>query len=116
MRPVRHATITKDENMKCTGVSGVAFAAVLSLFLAAGCVVPPDQSGSDDIDDDAAGEVTQQVIDCNDSCGYWACVPTYSLCEDGTCQALGSPCTVETQQTDCVYMGCGYVPVCCPAN
>ena len=90
------------------------FAAALLLCSAFGCVTQSVQDTNASTDENAVGQVTQGLGDCNDSCGYWLCEPTYSLCVDGRCQGSGNCCTAETQESDCAYMTCNYVGVCCP--
>jgi hypothetical protein len=102
--------------MNLPRASGVIFAAALLLFSASGCVTQTAQDTNASIDEDAVGQVSQALGDCNTSCGYTLCEPSYTPCVDGTCQALGNCCTVENQESDCAYMTCNYVPVCCPAN
>lgn len=102
--------------MNLAKARGVTFTAALLLFSASGCGTQSVQDINASSDENAVGQVTQDLGDCNDSCGYWFCEPYYTACVDGRCQGSGNCCTPENEQSDCAFLSCSWVGVCCPAQ
>ena len=95
---------------------GLTCAMALLVFSAFGCGTQTPQDVNASVDENAVSQVTQEMGDCNDSCGYWFCEVQYTPCVDGRCQGSGNCCTPENEQSDCAFLACSWVGVCCPAQ
>lgn len=95
---------------------GATLAAALCLLTISSCGVQTAQDVNASAGENAVSQVTQDLGDCNDSCGYWFCEAVYTPCVDGRCQGSGNCCTPENEQSDCAFLACNWVGVCCPAQ
>jgi hypothetical protein len=104
----------------------ISISIVALLLATSGCVLDPDAdrtaAAGDAVTETAAASAVNgptaarpKPAFCETGeCGFWDCFPSYTLCQDGTCQGIGGTCTVDTEQTDCAYEACHFVRQCCP--